>query len=160
MGVQNRELSTCYVQSARLKLRSGRRLPAPPTNGTNGHTSPYVVQKGLPPEPRLARQLPSTSRPATANSNSGDIRTMAMPVPEVISPGNGDWHSSSEYSSGTVSRQPSARSGPPASSNGYDDPPTRSPSSLDDMYASPDGYIPQAASPEGLLSGYGSMEYM
>lgn len=134
---------------------SGRRLPAPPMNGTNGHTSPYIQSRGLPTEPRLPRQLPSTSRPNTANSSVSEVPKISMPLPEVITGGSLDWNSSNDYGS-TVSRQPSARS----AQNGYDDVPSRSPSSLDDMYASPDGHTPLTATPESVLSGYPSPEHM
>lgn len=152
----------CYLLCPRdsgLHCASGRRLPAPPTNGTNGHPSPYAVQKGLPPEPRLPRQLPSTSRPSTAKSTGGDVPTIHMPLPDN---GSGiEWNSSSEYSSGTVSRQPSAKSVPRSTHNGYDDTPSRSPSSLDDMYASADSYnMPPISSPESRLSGYQSPEHV
>jgi hypothetical protein len=141
-----------------LQCTSGRRLPALPTNGTNGHSSPYAVQKGLPAEPRLPRQLPSTSRPSTAKSTVGDVPMIHMPSPDN---GSGvDWNSPSEYSSSTVSRQPSAKSVPRSTHNGYDDAPSRSPSSLDDMYASPESYMPPVSSPESVLSGYHSPEHI
>lgn len=126
---------------------SGRRLPFTPAqlaangNGTaiNGHTSPYAVHKGLPPEPRLTRQLPNTSRPNTASSV--EVPSISMPLPEVNKPTSAEWSPPSDYSNGTVSRQPSGRSVARSSHNGYDEPPLpRSSSSLDDMYASPDGY--------------------
>lgn len=148
-----------YLSAPHLPLGSGRRLPFTPpqlaANGngvTNGHSS----YKGLPPSPRLPRQLPSTSRPNTAGS--GDVPSFSMPLPEVNQPTSTDWSSPSDYSNGVVSRQPSARS-VLRSTYGYDDlPPPRSPSSLDDMYASPDGHTSPPA-PDSLRPGYRASEH-
>ena len=135
---------------------SGRRLPYTPpqlaANGngiTNGHGSKY---KGLPPDPRLPRQLPNTSRPTTADS----IPSIAMPIPDVSQPASSDWSLPSD--NGAVSRHPSGRSAP-RSSYGYESPPPRSPSSLDDMYASPDYSSPPPA-PDSLRPGYSSPEHL
>lgn len=153
---QIRESSFDIPQRAALTGCRGRRLPYTPAEiASNGHTNgypAYAAHKGLPPDPRPSRKLPSTSRPGTASSAVTDVPSISMPQPDIDS----DWRPSSGYSNGNVSRNPSGRSAIRSPyENGYDDPPPRSPSSLDDMYASPSSdYANGSTLSDTLRSGY------
>lgn len=138
-----------------MALGRGRRLPQPPadyppTNGQNGNTNGYYnnahIHKGLPPEPRY-----------TNGNQVADIPSISMPMPDLN--GN-DWSTprNSQGSVNGVSRHPSDRATPSGTplqyENNYEEPPPRSPSSLDDMYASPSEYLPPSGfrSPEQALA--------
>ena len=122
-------------------LASGRRLPQTPVEvAANGHSrygTPY--NNGLPADPRPnSRQSPSTHRPDTASSYGGtEAPSISMPVPDVS---GGSWGlpiTDYYYNSGPPPPPPSNRAHTPRLGNGYDETGSRSPDSLDDMYASP-----------------------
>lgn len=118
---------------------SGRRLPQTPveaaTNGYNRYGTSY--NNGLPNDPRPhSRQSPSIHRPDTASSYGGtEAPSISMPVPDV----NGSsWSAplNDYYYNAGLSQN---RTHTPRLPNGYDETGSRSPDSLEDMYASPVG---------------------
>lgn len=135
--VARRELTIYPVLwCTHIPLR-GRRLPSTPPY-TNGHTPRYSPPaNGLPSTPRP--RLSPGGRPDTGSS---DAPSFSMPVPE-LNGGNGmeGYGRAPDY----VPRPPSKT----PQENGYGEPPPRTASSLEDMYAD----APHAA-PESLQPSY------
>ncbi|KAK7686309.1 hypothetical protein QCA50_010533 [Cerrena zonata] len=119
---------------------SGRRLPQTPVeaaaNGHNRYGPSY--NNGLPNDPRPnSRQSPSIHRPDTASSYGGtEAPSISMPVPDV----NGaSWAAPLTEYYYNAAPPSSNRTHTPRLPNGYDETGSRSPDSLEDMYASPVG---------------------
>ncbi|KAI0924365.1 hypothetical protein AcW2_005263 [Taiwanofungus camphoratus] len=159
----------------RSSTDSNRRLPQTPvelvsSNRTNGYHYPSGVvntavsgrtpsYNGISPESRPAsRALPTVMRPSSSDSTAHRPPAMPMPVPDTSD--SIGWRPSTGSSDGVSQRQLAAR--PPGALppkipgyNGSLDE-ERSPSSLDDVYASPTDYasIPAVFSSDSSLRTY------
>ena len=139
-------------------LRRNRRLPLRPpgdypaqngSNGyTNGYSSPAYPQKNLPPEP---------STYANGNSSHYQTPSISFPTPDYNAASTIDWNpprtsfgSITDVGRRSSERQYAADRTSPLGGT-PEQPPLRSPSSIEDMYASPSEY---RAAPQSLQPGY------
>ncbi|CAL1714491.1 unnamed protein product [Somion occarium] len=122
---------------------SGRRLPQTPIDAAaaNGHAR-YGSYNAIPIDPRPnSRQSPSINRPGTGSSfAASEAPSISMPVPDVN--GGSSWTSprNDYYFNATPAHPQHQPHNMPAYQNGFDETGSRSPDSLEDMYASPAAY--------------------